>query len=100
MQTFIALSGNLTRATIEAGEDTIPVVAMLFTGINDEQVEVIVEEAALLPWLQSAVLSLEAQEETAAILADPVAMAAIAEAESDDDLLDDYRATDPDAAQG
>lgn len=92
MQTFIALSGNLSRASLDHpnGEDQIPVIVMAFDVLEDDgPVEIIVDAENLRMWLESALVALDqdftAEEETAEILADPAAMAAIAEADAEAD---------------
>lgn len=60
MQTFIALSGNLTRASVEIDGNTIPLIGMTFEVMHSESIELMVEEPALHAWLTAALDALEA----------------------------------------
>lgn len=86
MQTFIALSGNLTRASVEVDGNTIPLIGMTFEVMHNEPIEIMVEEPALHAWLTASLDALEqdltAEEETAEIMADPEVMAVLATEES------------------
>lgn len=66
MQSFIALSGNLSRATLDHpnGEDQIPVIVMAFDVLEDDgPVEIIVDAENLRPWLESALVALDLDDE-------------------------------------